>query len=147
MHAIAIPPAGLDLFVQWEPSSTSVAAFHSGLDLETRTVRVMGAGVWHEDDAALYFDQQRRIIDEARRRFGPLRVFFDVRSWIVENEQSALQFQHMNAEIYRPEDRLVAVVNASVDKKHPRVALGVGTREAFVSMNAAETWLQAYSIG
>lgn len=140
-----IPPIDLDLLVTWDQSRPTQAGFYSGLDEDTRTVRVMGAGIWHESDAQRYFDQQRAIVDEARRRFGSLKVFFDVRDWIVENPQSALQFQDMNSEIYRPEDRLVAVVNSSLGKRHPRTALGVGNREAFISMSAAETWLQAYS--
>jgi hypothetical protein len=147
MAALIRQSDALDMFVQWTKSSRSQAAFHSGIEDANGTVRVMGAGVWREADADLYFEQQRRIVDEARRRFGPLKVFFDVREWIVENPQSAIQFQQMNAEIYKPEDRLVAVVTSSVDKEPPRVALSVGTREVFISMKAAETWLQAYSTG
>ncbi len=138
-------PSTLDMLVRWEPAGLNKAGFYAGLDDDSRTVRVMGGGIWREADAELYFVQQRRIIEEARRRFGPLKVFFDVRNWMVENPQSALQFQQMNSEIYREDDRLVAVVTSSLSKQHPRTALGVGIREAFVSMHAAETWLQAYS--
>lgn len=145
MPALIHDANALEMLARWEPSSPGQAAFHSGIEIETGTVRVMGAGVWRKADADLYFDQQRRIIETARRRFGPLKVFFDVREWVVENEQSALQFQHMNNEIYKPEDRLVALVKSSLNKEHPRIALGIGNREAFMSMTAAETWLQAYS--
>ncbi|MDO6414881.1 hypothetical protein Q4F19_10860 [Sphingomonas sp. BIUV-7] len=141
------PPKTLDLLVQWDVSHLRKASFQCGLDNACATVRVVGGGVWREADAQLYFTQQRRIIDEARRRFGALRVLFDVRDWVVENPQSVLQFQAMNAEIYKPEDRLAAVVRSSVDKQHPRAALAVGTREVFISANAAETWLQAYATG
>jgi hypothetical protein len=140
------PPLALDMLVRWEPQGASRAAFYSGLDMACGTVRVMGAGIWREADADLYFTQQRRIIEEARTRFGAVKVFFDVRDWVVENPQSAIQFQDMNSEIYHADDRLAAVVTSSVSKQHPRTALTVGQREVFVSMNAAETWLQAYSI-
>lgn len=145
MDTLLLPSTDLDMLVTWNDARLLRAGFYSGLDVATRTVRVMGSGIWHEDEAQRYFDQQRRIVDEARRRFGPLKVFFDVREWVVENPQSALQFQDMNNELYRAEDRLVAVVKSSAGKRHPRTALGSGNREAFISMAAAETWLQAFS--
>jgi hypothetical protein len=141
---IARPPSGLDLLVRWEASPLRPASFFCGIDNASQTVRVMGGGIWRDADAQRYFDQQRKIVDEARRRFGALRISFDVREWVVESPRSVLQFQDMNREIYRDEDRLVALVKSSVDKQHPRAALAVGTREAFVSTRAAELWLQAY---
>lgn len=145
MCSIILPPDMLDLAVKWDAALSTQATFHTGLDNASCTVRVAGGGIWSGDDAQRYFDSQRRIIDVARRRFGPLKVFYDVREWVVEHPDSALQFQRMNREIYRPEDRLVAVVKSSIDKVHPRTALAVGTRESFISVHAAETWLQAYS--
>lgn len=147
MDALTTLPADLHLLAAWEQAHPRQAGFLAGLDERTRTVRVMGAGVWHEEDALRYFDQQIRIVAEARRRFGTLKVFFDVRDWIVEGPHSALQFQDMNNEIYTPDDRLVAVVRSSSGKQHPRTALGAGNRGAFISISAAETWLQAYSHG
>lgn len=140
-------PIDLDMLVRWDQSRPTQAGFHSGIDIASRTVRVVGSGIWREDDAQRYFDQQRKVIEEARLRFGFIKVFFDVRDWIVESPQSALQFQDMNAELYKEEDRLAAVVRSSLAKQHPRTALGSGSREAFISMRAAETWLQAYSSG
>jgi hypothetical protein len=147
MATLLHPADALDLFVQWGPSAPGMSAFSSGIDVCTNTVRVMGAGIWREADADAYFEKQRRIIEEARRRFGPLRAFYDVRDWVVESPDSAMMFQTMNGEIFKPEDRIVAVVKSSVDKEPPRVALSAGHREVFISMTAAETWLQAYSRG
>jgi len=135
----------LEMLARWTPSVQTKAGFSAGLEEATRTVRVMGSGIWHQQDADLYFEQQRRVVEEARRRYGPLKVFFDVRRWVVENPQSALQFQDMNAELYGPGDRLVAVVNTFAAKQYPRTALSVGNREVFVSLAAAESWLQARS--
>jgi hypothetical protein len=140
-----LPPDSLEMLAVWEPSATSQAAFYSGLDMASGTVRVMGAGIWREADADRYFLHQRAIVTEARRRFGALKVFFDVRHWVVEGPHSATQFQDANSQIYRPDDRLVSVVASSLDKKHPRTALSVGAPESFLSLSAAETWLQAYS--
>jgi hypothetical protein len=145
MSSLSRPPNKLDLLVQWQPSHIRQAAFHSGIDNASQTVRVMGGGIWRHADAQLYYDHQMRIVREARLRFGTLKVLFDVRDWVVECPQSVEQFQKMNREIYRAEDRLAAIVKSSVDKQNPREALAVGTREAFISSNAAETWLQAYS--
>lgn len=139
------PPDDLEMLAAWEPSVLTQATFISGLDMTTGTVRVMGAGIWREADAERYFLHQRRIVDAARKRFGALKVFFDVRDWVVEGPHSAEQFQSANAQIYLPEDRLVSVVASSLHKRHPRTALSVGAPESFLSMNAAETWLQAYS--
>ncbi|PZU07520.1 hypothetical protein [Sphingomonas sp.] len=145
MAALFMPPPKLDMMVQWRPSHLRTATFVCGLDNATGTVRCTGGGIWREADAQLYFDQQTKIVAEARRRFGALRVFIDVRDWVVENEQSVLQFCAMNAQIYSAADRLAAIVKSSADKQHPRTALAVGIRESFVSPNAAEMWLQAYS--
>jgi hypothetical protein len=145
MSSLITPSDGLDLLIQWQPSYLRQAAFSCGIDNESRTVRVMGGGIWREADAQLYYDHQMRIVREARSRFGKLKVLFDVRDWVVECPQSVVQFQDMNREIYRAEDRLAAIVKSSVDKQSPREALAVGTREAFISSSAAETWLQAYS--
>lgn len=136
----------LDMLTRWAPVSPGRSAFHTGIDNATGTLRCVGSGIWHPQDADRYFSAQRKIIDEARRRFGAVKLFCDIRQWVVENPDSALQFQAMNAEMYRPEDRLVTVVNSCVDKQHPRAAFVVGNLEVFLSMNAAETWLQAYSI-
>jgi hypothetical protein len=146
MSSLITPASKLDLWVQWQRSHLRQAAFTCGIDNESQTVRVMGGGIWREADAQLYFDHQTRIIKEARIRFGDLKVLFDVRDWVVECPQSVVQFQKMNREIYRPGDRLAAIVKSSVDKQNPREALAVGTREAFISSSAAETWLQAYSV-
>lgn len=141
------PPSSLEMLVVWEPSAKSRAAFYSGLDMISGTVRVMGAGIWSEADAERYFLHQRAIVAAARRQFGPLKVFYDVRHWVVEGPHSAIQFQAANSQIYQPDDRLVSVVASSLQKKHPRTALNVGMLETFLSTNAAETWLQAYSGG
>lgn len=139
------PHCSLDMLVQWEPSKAGEAAFYSGLDNFSGTLRIMGAGSWNAADADRYFDVQRKLIATARARFGSLKAFFDVRDWVVDSPMAALQFQAINAELHHPDDRIVAVVRASVEKQHPRTALSVGNREVFLSVNAAETWLQAYS--
>jgi hypothetical protein len=138
-------PTSLDMFTHWGQSNLGEAEFSSGLDNDSCTVRVVGGGSWMKADADRYFDEQRKIIDNARSRFGALKVFFDVRDWVADSPHSPLQFQAMNAEIYLPTDRLVAVVRASVDKQHPRTALSMGNLEVFISTHAAELWLQAYS--
>lgn len=137
----------LDMVVKWEPMRSGQATFFSGIDNDTGTIRMVGQGIWRPADAQRYFDQQRWILEQARRRFGALKVFMDLRGWVVEDSSSVLQFDGINRELFRPEDRLAAIVGSSVDKKHSRDALAVGTREAFVSPNAAEIWLQAYSGG
>lgn len=142
-QTISLPP--LDMLVRWEPSSKSRAAFSSGVDNSSGTIRMTGSGIWRPADARRYFDQQRHIIEQARRRFGPLKILMDLRGWIVEDPASVLQFEGINSELFRPDDRLAAVVGTSVDKKHSREALAVGIREAFISPGAAETWLQAFA--
>jgi hypothetical protein len=133
------------MFVKWEPMVSGLASFLSGIDNDTGTIRMVGGGVWRPADALRYFDQHQKVIDQARRRFGKLKIFMDIREWVVENPASVSQVQSFNCELFQPEDRLAAVVRSSVDKQHSRDAIAVGTREAFVSFNAAETWLQAYS--
>lgn len=148
MHAMAEwneNQGDFELMVQWRASEGGGAHFAAGLDNRCGTVRVVGGGRWGPQDVERYLADQRRVIAEARARFGPLKVFFDVREWVVENEASATQFQDANRQIYQPGDRLAAMVSSSLYKPYPRTALSVGNPESFVSRNAAETWLQAYS--
>lgn len=147
MTGMILPTASLDMFVRWEPLLGNRASFLSGLDNDTGTIRMVGGGVWRPADAHRYFDHQRPIIEQARRRFGPLKILMDVRGWVVENPDSVSQFQDINTELFDPEDRLAAVVQTSANKQHSRDAIAVGIREAFVSPSAAETWLHAYSSG
>lgn len=142
---IAVHSVPLDLYVAWRDVADSTAAFSSGIDAAAQTIRVVGSGCWTADDAARYFADQQPIVEAARSRYQCVKVFFDVREWVVESPQSAIQFQDFNRKLYRPEDRLVAVVASSMAKQHSRTALCVGSPECFVSMSAAETWLQAYS--
>jgi hypothetical protein len=146
MAAIAPTPVDkLDMLVRWAVADPLQARFWSGIDTATRTIRVMGGGVWHAADADRYFEQQAPIVAEARRRYGAVRAFYDVREWVVQRPQCALQFQERNAALYRPEDRIAALVGSSLCKQHPRTALGTENREVFISPTAAERWLQAYA--
>jgi hypothetical protein len=147
MSKLISPTTALDQFVKWEPLCSGRASFFSGVDNDTGTIRMAGGGIWCPEDARRYFEHQRPIIEMARRRFGTLKVFMDIRDWVVENAESVLQFQDFNAELFRPDDRLAAVVRSSIDKQNSRDAIAIGDREAFVSPNAAETWLHAYSQG
>jgi hypothetical protein len=132
----------LDMLTHWRPLRPHDAGFHSGLDNVAHTIRVMGSGIWREQHAARYFDQQKRIVDQARRQFGSLKVLFDVRNWVVENPESSIQFQNVNRELYHPDDRLAAVVRCENDKSHPRTALQGKNTEVFTSLSDAEAWLQ-----
>jgi hypothetical protein len=140
-------PGDLDLLVQWQARGEGAAHFSAALDNRAGTVRVVGGGLWQRDDVERYLADQRRVVAAARARFGPLKVFFDVRDWVVENEASATQFQDANGQLYLPSDRLAAMVASSLYKPYPRTALRAGNPESFVSRNAAETWLHAYSEG
>lgn len=137
----------MDIFIYWEPLRAGGASFLSGIDNETGTIRMTGGGIWQPSDAQRYFDQQRRVIEQARRRFGCLKICMDVRAWVVEDSHSVEQFQNMNSELYAPHDRFAALVKSSADKQHARDAVPVGIREAFLSPGAAEVWLQAHSTG
>lgn len=145
MSEMQLSPSSLDMLSQWEPSDRTGTSFFSGLENKMHTVRLMGGGHWLESDAHMYFEHQRKILDEARRRFGPLKIFVDVRDWVVEGPDSATVFQDMNRELYKADDRLVAVVKSFSYKRHARTALCAGKLEVFVSINAAEAWLHACS--
>ena len=141
MSSYRRPLSALDMLTRWEPSRISEAGFYSGIDNEAQTIRVMGSGPWRKQNAELYFEQQQRIVTCARSRFDRLKVVFDVRNWLVENQQSALQFQEMNKELYRHDDFLAAVVRTVADKAAPRTALQGNNTEVFTSVNEAEFWL------
>ncbi|MGV3768433.1 MAG: hypothetical protein ACO1NM_00225 [Sphingobium phenoxybenzoativorans] len=141
------PASGsLLMHVQWTPSAIGEAEFSSGLDLDTQTVRVSSGGLWTQADAERSLVVHKRIIREARLRFGSVKAMIDLRDVIRPTLESALWFQSTNSEIYREDDRIAVVVKSSVFKIQLRRALMVGTREAFLSMDAAEMWLQAYSM-
>jgi hypothetical protein len=145
MPKLISPVPTLEMFLKWEPLGPGRATFRSGIDNDTGTILMAGGGIWVPADVQRYFDRQQTIIEQARRRFGTVKVLMDIREWVVENPSSVLQFQGFNTELFRPDDRLAAVVRSSADKQNSRDAIAVGVREAFVSPNAAETWLHAYS--
>jgi hypothetical protein len=74
-----------------------------------------------------------------------MKVLFGVQDWIVENPQAMWPRHAMNADAFRPEDRLAAVVSASALKNRSRVVLGAGQRQALISTNAPEIGLRGYS--
>jgi hypothetical protein len=137
----------LDLLAAaWSPSAINQSSFTSGIDITSATVRLSGAGVWTESDVDRYLKCHKPIVDEARRRFGTLKVFCDLRGWIVDRPTSATQFLPANNQIYLPNDRIVAVVSSSICKPHTRSAFSTSIPETFLSMRAAEMWLQAHSV-
>lgn len=114
------------------------------IDDSTETIRVVVRGYWSVAETDRYFAQLRAVVIDARRRFGRIKVLLDLRDGMVQSPETVQRIAEMNAAVYQDDDRIAAIVKSSLIKMQMRRIMTAGTREAFISHNAAETWLQAH---
>jgi hypothetical protein len=114
------------------------------IDDEAKAVRIVSEGAWASVDAELYLVDFERHFGEARRRFGDVRVLVDARKAEPHAPFMAKRLAVLGALFDGPGDRLAVVINTSL-KKQQVGREGLPTfGMAFLSIDAAETWLFAY---
>ena len=107
-------------------------------------VRTSVQGFWNMGEAERYIRDLESVVGELRRRGERVRVLVDRRGSPFFSSAVAERFGRMNREVYGGHDDRIAIV---VDSSLAKIQLGrllthVGSK-AFLSLGAAETWLQS----
>jgi len=106
---------------------------------------VIAHGCWSEEDARAYAVAFRKEFGMARAAWGVVRVLLDGRD--TEGQPAAVNRHYrklMSDALVDPYDRLAIVASNSVIKLNTHRAITTSKIQAFLSMNAAETWLRAH---
>jgi hypothetical protein len=120
------------------------AKFRFEIDDRTRSIRVVSAGTWLNDDLERYSLEFRRHVAIARQRFGDVRFLIDGRAAATDNGEVRKRLAGLAALFDQPNDRF-AVVTPSSLRKQQAARDGLPTPGmAFVSVDAAEMWLLAH---
>jgi hypothetical protein len=119
------------------------AEFAFVVDNERRCIRVVSSGVWTQADVQRYSADFRYYFDMARERFGEVRMLVDARNAsstgpIVGTGLAALGM------LFQPTDRFAVVTPTSLRKGQASNQALPSPGMAFISINAAETWLFAH---
>ncbi len=72
-------------------------------------------------------------------------MLVDLRKSPVQSVETAGRIKAATSRIYKPGDRIAIVVQSSLVKTQMRQVVDVTTVELFISIDAAEMWLLAYS--
>jgi len=114
------------------------------IDDDARAIRIVSAGSWTLADAEQYLVEFERHFADARRRFGDVRVLVDARKAAPHAPFMAKRLAVLGRLFDGPGDRLAVVINSSLKKQQVgREGLPI-LGMAFLSIDAAETWLFAY---
>jgi len=118
-------------------------AFHR--DDSTGILRVTTHGCWTEDDGRTFALAFRKEFGAARTSWGVVRVLLDGRD--TEGQPPAVNRHYrkvISNSLVDPDDRLAIVACNSMIKLETHRAITTSKIQAFLSMNAAETWLRAH---
>lgn len=114
-----------------------------GFDPKAGIIRVEAHGFWSYAEADAYARDLGRIIAEVRGRLGCVRTLSDRRNVPVLQGEVADRLGRLNAELYRPEDRVALVVDSSLTRSQLRRQVSHAGTCVFLSMTTAEEWLLA----
>jgi hypothetical protein len=108
-------------------------------------IRARTHGGWTLEEVDQYVSHLAGFVGEARRIFGRARLLIDRRETPLQPPAIDARFGRANAELYRDEDRLALVVESSLIKVQMRGHFSHPGSKAFLSCEAAETWLNAWN--
>ena len=114
------------------------------LDHQARAVRIVSTGSWTAADAERYVAEFSRHFAEARGLFRDVRVIVDARNAAPHAPMIARRLAVLGRLFDRPGDRLAVVINSSVKKQQVNRDGLPPFGMAFLSIDAAETWLFAH---
>jgi hypothetical protein len=114
-------------------------------DDSTEILRITTHGRWSEHDARSFALAYRKEFDGARSSWGIVRVLIDGRDTDGHPQDVNRHYRKLLIEMLSdPADRLAVVASNSMIKLDSHQALRCDRIQAFLSMNAAETWLRAH---
>lgn len=112
-------------------------------DPESNIIYSKVQGFWSVANAAAYVKAMKREMAERRTQNEIINVLVDRRETPVLSAEVADLLQKANREIYISTDRLAIVVDSSLLKMQLRRLFSHEGSKAFLSIDAALTWLQA----
>jgi len=118
--------------------------FSFTIDHDSRVVRIVSAGAWTAEEAERYIVEFGQNFAEARRLFTEVRVLVDARKAAPHAPFMAKRLAILGRFFDQPGDRLAVVIETSLKKQQvsreglPKFGM------AFLSIDAAETWLFAH---
>lgn len=118
--------------------------FRISFDQSASLVRAYAAGAWTMDETRSYLVSLDAFVKESRSKLGKARVLLDRREVSVQSPDVAALLATANGEIFEPDDRIAIVVTTSMAKTSLRQRMPHPGSKAFLSIDAAETWLQAF---
>lgn len=120
------------------------AQYSFAFDEPTRSLRVSSSGTWTLEEAERYAHAYRSHLAEARARFGCARVLVDGRAAATDDVAVSRLLGSLGALFDQPGDRLAIVTPTSL-RKQQVVREGIPESVmAFISADAAATWLFAH---
>jgi hypothetical protein len=106
-------------------------------------IRAYAGGCWSVDETERYLDALTAFVEATRLRFGKARVLLDRRDVTTQAPAVAELLAKANGAIFRADDKIALVVTSSVAKASLRQRMPHPGTKAFLSIDAAETWLRA----
>jgi hypothetical protein len=128
-----------------ENGGTALERFTFHQDDSTGILRLTTHGEWSEDDGRAFAVAFRRAFEAARAQWGVVRVLLDGRDTDGHPPNVNRHYRGLVDELLLdPLDRLAIVASNSVIKLDSNRAVTTDRVQAFLSINAAETWLRAH---
>jgi hypothetical protein len=124
--------------------STMPISFTFALNEALQLIEVVSAGTWSLADAERYAAEFRRHVGIARERFGRVRALVDGRDAVTQDAEVRKLLSSLGALFDGAEDRFAVVTPTSLRKQQAGRDGLPGNGMAFVSPDAARTWLFAY---
>jgi hypothetical protein len=106
-------------------------------------LKVVGAGIWTLSLLHLHWRPFEALVRQARRRYGQIRVHYDVRAARVQSPEVNKLLAEVVEKLYRPYDRLAIIVASETLRVQMREVERRATTEIFLSPETAERWLFA----
>lgn len=118
--------------------------FQIAFDRSAGLIRAFAAGAWTLDETRQYLAGLDAFVKGSRAFLGKARVLLDRREVSVQSTDVAALLASANGKIFQPDDRIAIVVTTSMAKANLRQRMPHPGSKAFLSIDAAETWLQAF---
>lgn len=115
-----------------------------GYDPGAHVIRAYAAGDWSFEEGTQYVAALTDFVEAARSRTGKARVLLDRREVSSQSAAVADLLAKANGAIFRADDRIALVVSSSLAKASLRQRMPHPGTKAFLSIDAAETWLLAF---
>lgn len=107
-------------------------------------ISITGSGLWDVEIVDAHFRELAGVLSRVRREQPTPMILVDLRGSIVQPVAVFERLSWWTHQIYVPRDRIAIIVATSLQKVQMRRVETRATRELFLSMEAARTWLVAH---